>query len=260
MKKNWKKLAALCLSAVLLAGCTPKTPETTPTPEPTPTPTAEPTPTPSLAEDEKVRVALLKGPTGLGGVKLMEDKANSPTMEFTVFAEPTQAVAALTKGETDIAALPTNLASVLYHKLDGGIQLLCLNTYGVLQILDATGEVESLADLEGKTLHAFGQGANPEYVLNYLLKENGLTLEEDVAVQWYATADELATLMAAGEAELGMLPVPAATAATGSPQASRRDHLPKQGASRDPRMPPIPFSKRSGPNKAAGVPALGNAS
>ena len=72
MKKNWKKLAALCLSAVLLAGCTPKTPETTPTPEPTPTPTAEPTPTPTLAEDEKVRVAVLKGPTGRGAAHLMD--------------------------------------------------------------------------------------------------------------------------------------------------------------------------------------------
>lgn len=213
-----RRTLALCLGLCLLGACAPKAePTPAPTPAPTPTattaPTATPEPTPSLAEDEKVRVALLKGPTGLGGAKLIEDKVNSRTMEFTVFAEPTQAVAALTKGEVDIAALPTNLASVLYHKLDGGIQLLCLNTYGVLQILDATGEVESLADLEGKTLHAFGQGANPEYVLSYLLKQNGLELGKDVNVQWYATADELAALLASGEVELGMLPVPAATTA-----------------------------------------------
>ena len=83
----------------------------------------------------------------------------------------------------------------------------------MLQILDATGEVESLEDLEGKTLHAFGQGANPEYVLSYLLKQNGLELGEDVNVQWHATADELAAMLAGGEVELGMLPVPAATTA-----------------------------------------------
>lgn len=208
-----RRALALCLGLCLLGACAPKV---TPTPAPTPTPTAAPTsqPSPSLAQDEKVRVALLKGPTGLGGAKLIEDKVNSSTMDFTVFAEPTQAVAALTKGEVDIAALPTNLASVLYHKLDGGIQLLCLNTYGVLQILDATGEVERLEDLRGKTLHAFGQGANPEYVLSYLLKQNGLELGKDVKVQWYATADELSALLATGEVELGLLPVPAATAAT----------------------------------------------
>lgn len=211
-----RRTLALCLGLCLLGACAPKA-VPTPTPAPTPTattaPTATPEPTPSLAEDEKVRVALLKGPTGLGGAKLIEDKVNSRTMELTVFAEPTQAVAALTKEEVDIAALPTNLASVLYHKLDGGIQLLCLNTYGVLQILDETGEVESLTDLEGKTLHAFGQGANPEYVLRYLLQQNGLELGKDVNVQWYATADELAALLASGEVELGMLPVPAATTA-----------------------------------------------
>lgn len=215
-----RRALALCLGLCLLGACALKpapTPSAAPAPTPsaaaTATPTPAPEPSPSLAEDEKVRVALLKGPTGLGGAKLMEEKANSATMAFTVFAEPTQAVAALTKGEVDIAALPTNLASVLYHKLDGGIQLLCLNTYGVLQILDATGEVESLTDLEGKTLHAFGQGANPEYVLGYLLKRSGLELGKDVDVQWYATADELAALLAGGEVELGMLPIPAATAA-----------------------------------------------
>lgn len=217
MKRNgslYRKILALGLGLSLLGACTPKAvPVPTPTAAVSAAPTATPEPSPSLAEDEAVRVALLKGPTGLGGAKLIEDKVNSRTMEFTVFAEPTQAVAALTKGEADIAALPTNLASVLYHKLDGGIQLLCLNTYGVLQILDATGEVEGLSDLEGKTLHAFGQGANPEYVLSYLLQQNGLELGKDVNVQWYATADELAALLAGGEVELGMLPVPAATTA-----------------------------------------------
>ena len=108
-----KRVLALCLGLCLLGACAPRGGTPTPAPSEAPTPTAAATttpsesaaPSPSLAEDEKVRVALLKGPTGLGGVKLMEDKANSPTMEFTVFAEPTQAVAALTKGETDIAAL-----------------------------------------------------------------------------------------------------------------------------------------------------------
>ena len=213
MKKNWKKLAALCLSAVLLAGCTPKTPETTPTPEPNPTTTAEPTPTPSVAEDEKVRVAVLKGTTGLGAAKLMDEQADSSTMEFVVLAEPTEAVATLTKGEADIAALPTNLASTLYHKLDGGIQVLALNTLGVLYILENGDSVKTMADLRGKTIHAFGQGANPEFVLNYLLEKNCLKPGEDVTVQWYSSSDEVSTLVASGDVELAMLPVPAATAA-----------------------------------------------
>ena len=126
-------------------------------------------------------------------------------------AEPTEVVAALTKGEVDIAALPTNLAAVLYHKNED-IRLLCLNTYGVLYILENGFEVNAMADLAGKTLYATGQGANPEYVLNYLLEKSGLTPGEDVDIQWMAS-DALTAAVAAGEVKLAMLPVPAATSA-----------------------------------------------
>lgn len=215
--KRYVPLAlALAMTLALFAGCKPKEPDPTPTPEPDPTPTVETTPTPeptatpSLEQDEKVRVGMLKGATGLGACKLMEDKKDSTTMEFTLMGEATEAVAALTKGEVDIAALPTNVAATLYHKLDGDIQLLCLNTYGVLYILERGESVKSLGDLAGKTVHAFGQGANPEYVLNYLLAQNDL---EDVTVQWHSSTDEVSTLLASGEIDCAMLPVPAATAA-----------------------------------------------
>ncbi|MDE6108272.1 MAG: PhnD/SsuA/transferrin family substrate-binding protein, partial [Oscillospiraceae bacterium] len=213
-----KRYAALLLALALLAGCKAKTPDPTPTPDSTPTAEdttpPEPTASPSLEHDEKVRGGMLKGATGLGCAKLMADKADSTAVEFTLMAEATEAVAALTKGEVDIAALPTNLAATLYHKLDGGIQLLALNTYGVLYILERGNSLESLGDLSGKTVHAFGQGANPEFVLNYLLTENGLTAGEDVTVQWHSSTDEVSTLLAAGEIDCAMLPVPAATAAT----------------------------------------------
>lgn len=212
MKRN--QLIALTLGLILLCSCTPKTPDPTVTPGPTSAPTVEPTATPA-AEGLEVNVAMLKGPTGLGAAKLMEDDgmnrlSGRNQYGFLPCADPTEAVALLTKGEVDIAALPTNLASTLYHKLDGGIQLLALNTYGVLYILEKGDTVQSMADLEGKTVHAYGQGANPEFVLNYLLEENGVDLES-VDVQWHASTDEVSALMASGEVDLCMLPVPAAT-------------------------------------------------
>lgn len=212
MKRN--RLIALTLGLTLLCSCTPKTPE--PTPTPTPAPTAEPTPTPA-PEPVEVDVAMLKGPTGLGAAKLMEDDgmnrlSGKNQYGFLPCADPTEAAALLTKGEADIAALPTNMASVLYHKTDGDIQLLALNTYGVLYILENGDEVHSMADLEGRTVHAYGQGANPEFVLNYLLEQNEVD-PETVDIQWHASTDEVSALMASGEAEVCMLPVPAATAA-----------------------------------------------
>ncbi|MEA4954892.1 MAG: ABC transporter substrate-binding protein [Pseudoflavonifractor sp.] len=208
MKK--KRLLALALGLSLLAACGPKQAD------PTPAPTAEPTPEITAAPTgEDVNVAVLKGPTGLGAAKLMaENEAGESTNHYTfsVLAEPTEAVAGLSRTEDpfDIAAVPTNLASTLYHKTDGGIQLLALNTLGVLYLLEKGDTVHSVADLAGKTIYATGQGANPEYVLNYLLRQNGLEPGKDVTVEWKAS-DELTTLMASGKIDLCMLPVPAAT-------------------------------------------------
>ena len=114
-----KRYAALLLALALLAGCKVKTPDPTPTPEPDPTaavevtPSPEPSETPSLTADEAVRVVMLKGTTGLGAAKWMEDNKDNGTVSFSVMAEATEAVAALTKGETDIAALTTNVAATL---------------------------------------------------------------------------------------------------------------------------------------------------
>lgn len=203
-------MIALALGLTLLCSCKPKPVEPTPTPEPTPTQSS-----PVPAEPVEVSVAMLKGPTGLGAVKLMEEGGDLPSgenkYEFQLCAEPTEAVAFLTKGEADIAALPTNMASILYHKTEGDIQLLALNTYGVLYILEKGDTIGSVEDLAGKTVHAYGQGANPEFVLNYLLEQNEVEPEE-VDIQWHASTDEVSALMAAGEGEVCMLPVPAATA------------------------------------------------
>lgn len=207
-----KRLLALALSLSLLAACGSR--QANPTPAPTAEPTPEVTATPAPV-GENVNVAVLKGPTGLGAAKLMaENEAGEAANHYTfqVLAEPTEAVAGLSRAEEpfDIAAVPTNLASTLYHKTDGGVQLLALNTLGVLYLLENGDTVHAMADLKGKTIYATGQGANPEYALNYLLRANGVEPGTDVTVEWKAS-DELTTLMASGEIDLCMLPVPAAT-------------------------------------------------
>lgn len=164
-----------------------------------------------------IDLAVLSGPTGVGAAYLMEYyapehvPADSPiSVSSVVVTENSEATALLSNGEADIAAVATNVASNFYHKTDGSIQMLAVNTMGVLYILEKGDSIQSMADLQGKTIYATGQGANPEYVLNYLLEANGLTPGEDVDIQWMAS-DELSTAMASGEVDLCMLPVPAAT-------------------------------------------------
>ena len=77
-------------------------------------------------------------------------------------------------------------------------------------ILEKGDSVQSMADLAGKTVYATGQGANPEFVLNHLLTENGVD-PAGVDVQWM-TAQEVTAKMASSEDGVCMLPVPAATA------------------------------------------------
>lgn len=157
-------------------------------------------------EGTTVNVGMLKGPTGVGSVYLMEDSFED-TYQFTITSEAPDFVAKLSNGDLDIAALPTNVAASLYNKTNGGVKIIALNTLGVLYVLENGNTINSVSDLSGKTVYVHGQGANPEFVLNYILEKNDVS---DVDVV-FKDPTEIAALMASGEAEICMLPVPHAT-------------------------------------------------
>ena len=159
-------------------------------------------------DDTEIRIAALKGPTGMGMVKLA-DKQNYPNYTVSIEASPDALNPQIISGEVDVAAVPVNLASVLYNKLDGDISVLAVSTLGVLYVVEAGSEVNSVTDLAGKTVYATGQGATPEYILNYLLDKNGVA--GSVEVNYVGEHAALATMLADGSAEIGMLPEPNVT-------------------------------------------------
>ena len=159
-------------------------------------------------DDTEIRIAALKGPTGMGMVKLA-DKQNYPNYTVSIEASPDALNPRIISGEVDVAAVPVNLASMLYNKLDGDISVLAVSTLGVLYVVEAGSEVNSVADLAGKTVYATGQGATPEYILNYLLDKNGVA--GSVEVNYVGEHAALATMLADGSAEIGMLPEPNVT-------------------------------------------------
>ena len=159
-------------------------------------------------DDTEIRIAALKGPTGMGMVKLA-DKQNYPNYTVSIEASTDALNPRIISGEVDVAAVPVNLASVLYNKLDGDISVLAVSTLGVLYVVEAGSEVNSVADLAGKTVYATGQGATPEYILNYLLDKNGVA--GSVEVNYVGEHAALATMLADGSAEIGMLPEPNVT-------------------------------------------------
>ncbi len=173
----------------------------------------------AFAEAEKptVRLAAMTGPTAMGLVKLLDDAKQGVAAnqyDFLLAGAADEISPSLIQGKLDIASIPVNLAAILNNKTNGGLTLLAVNTLGVIYIVEKGGEsIQSLADLKGKTLYATGKGSTPEYNLTYLLKQAGLTLGEDVIVEWKSEPAEVVALMSQQETAFAMLPQPFVTVA-----------------------------------------------
>ena len=112
-----------------------------------------------------------------------------------------------------MAALPVNLASVLYNKTEGDIQVIAVNTLGVLNIVQKGTEINELSDLAGKTIYATGQGSTPEYNLRYLLSQNGIDPDRDVTIEFKSEPAEIVNILSSSDEGIAMLPQPYVIAA-----------------------------------------------
>ena len=189
MKKRFGTLLlslVLVLSTVLVVGCS-----STATPK------------------EKIKIAVLKGPTGMGIVKLMEE--NKDLYDITLYDSPDQIVSKIVSGEVDGAAIPSNLAPILYTKTKQGIKLVAVNTLGVLYVVENGTTVKNISDLKGKTIVASGKGGTPEFALNYILNKNGLVPDKDVKIEWKAQHSDVAAALASKQINLAVLPEPFVT-------------------------------------------------
>lgn len=174
----------------------------------------EPVVTQAPVQKTDISVAVMKGPTAIGMVKLMEENeagnaANN--YSFTVAGTADEIAPKLIKGELQMAAVPCNLASVLYNKTEGKISMLAINTLGVLYIVETGDSIQSAADLRGKTIFSTGKGTTPEYTLRYLLSAAGIDPDKDVTIEFKSEATEIAALLADADDAIAMLPQPYVT-------------------------------------------------
>lgn len=164
----------------------------------------------------EMNVYVLSGPTGIGAVNLRAKSDEGKTLNkynFTMVAANDEIVAAVSNGKADVAAVATNLAATLYNRTNSGVTVLAVNTTSVLSILTNGGQLGSIADLRGKTIYTPGQGANPEYILRYVLSGNGLDPDKDVTIKFVADGSELPAVWAKEENKdaVIMAPQPVAT-------------------------------------------------
>ena len=189
-------------------------PETTNTPVDTQAPDTDKVDDPAQS-DLEINVTVIAGTTGMGFAQIMDENAKGTSpfkYNFDIVSDASLASGAIINGTADMAAVPTNLAAVLYNKTNGGVQVVAVNTLGVLYLL-TTNEVTSPEDIVGKTIYCCNQGANPEFISRYLLEASGLTVGQDVFLDFtYNTPDELATAIATNKIEYAVLPEPKVTA------------------------------------------------
>lgn len=213
MKRIITLVLALILALTLCACVTPKTPM--------PIEDGDK----SAAQPVTVRLGGLKGPTSMGMVKLFDDADNGlgqNAYTYTIAASANELTPQLVQGELDVLAVPANVAAILYNQTEGGVVLLAAGTLGVLYIVEKGGEtVTDIASLNGKTIYATGKGATPEYALTYLLSQHGLTLGEDVQVEWKSEPTEIVALMAEQDNAVAMLPQPFVVVAMGQVEGLR---------------------------------------
>lgn len=211
--------AALCVSLAACGATATSEAAAEATATPAPAVTEAPAEETASAEtaDGALRVAGLKGPTTMGLVNLLsmeKDGTASLDYDLQLYGAADEIVPKLIKGELDMAAIPANLAATLYQKTNGGIQVMAVNTLGVLYVVEKGNTVHSFADLKGRTILSTGKGTTPEYVLRYLLKKNGLDPDKDVKIEYYSEASEVTAQMAAARKDaIAVLPQPYVTAA-----------------------------------------------
>ena len=169
------------------------------------------------AEPVAVRAAALKGPTAMGLVKFMSEvdagNLKDEDYSFQIVASADEVAPLISKSEVDIAAVPANLASVLYNKTSGAVRVIAVNTLGVLYICELGDTVNTVADLRGKTIFSAGKGATPEYALEYVLRANGLDPTVDVTIEWKSEHAECVAALAQDATAIAMLPQPFVTTA-----------------------------------------------
>ena len=160
----------------------------------------------SEAPKQAIHIAALNGPTGMGMAKMMKD--GSKDYEISLYQSPDEITGKIISGALDIACVPSNLAAVLYQKTEKNIDLLGMNTLGVLYIVEKGDTINSLEDLRGTTILASGQGSTPEYVLNELLSGAGMTPGSDVTIDYLGNHTEIVNKLLAGEGNIALLPEP----------------------------------------------------
>ncbi|MBQ3017254.1 MAG: ABC transporter substrate-binding protein [Clostridia bacterium] len=161
-------------------------------------------------DDTKINIGVMSGPTGMGMAKLMNDEgAESEKYEFEIYSDPTNGTTDLMSKKLDMLCLPTNAAANLFTK-QKNISVIAINCLGSLYLLaNNETEINSIKDLEGKTIYSSVATSTTKPIIDFILKENGV----NATVEIEKDHDTLVAKLASKEVNIAVLPEPKVTAA-----------------------------------------------
>lgn len=162
----------------------------------------------------KVTIYGLKGPSGVGMIRLFEAPPRAAGFEISVeaLAQADLMAAKFISGEAKIGILPPNVAAKIASS-GKKIQIAAITGTGMLSLLSADPSVRRIEDLKGKTVEVAGQGATPDYVFRKILLSKGINPDSDLRLGYALAYPEIAQALIAGRVSLALLPEPFATMA-----------------------------------------------
>lgn len=162
---------------------------------------------------ESIDIYTLKGPTGMAMSFMMENHKSiaGKTIDYHIVDSPLRVKAAVLDNSAEIAAMPLNLASIIFNT-HGNIKLLTVNTLGVLYIVGNDTAINSIDDLKNRKILVTAKGSTPEILLRILLSEHGIDPERDAEIIYkYKTHSAASAALLAGIAETALIPEPFVT-------------------------------------------------
>ena len=147
------------------------------------------------------KMYLLNGPTGIGGLKMMKDY-NKITIN-TVNA-PNNMLSLIVKGEADIAAIPANMAAIIFNRqLD--YKVIAVISETKLFIVSANNKIQTINDIKNNTVYCGTKLAAPDLMLQYLISKEQIP---NVNINYSLSNPDLSKAVASKNADIAILPEP----------------------------------------------------
>lgn len=159
-----------------------------------------------------VNVGLIMGPPSMGMGWFINEAKEENTYNHYNFevdgVDYTSVAAKFNTGDYDIIHCPSNVGAILYnnHDMKEDAVAIDIGNLGLLYILTTDPSVQSMQDLQNRTVYSIGEGGPPEYTFDYILDQEGLA--DSVNFSFRSTPFEVLNLLQDEENAIALLPQP----------------------------------------------------